>query len=229
MTKWSRPLRSLCSTLLLVVLACSNKPTEPDFPDPDVPGRDTNPDGVPYPIDHLGGTPRSGDRPGDRIPNFTFQGYVDGDRVAGLKTISLADYFDPTRKRHRLLHLEVAATWCPICSSYAAATTKVKVPLGEEGIVYLEVIVGGQTGTSGPSLQEVDDWIDRHKSNFTTAIDVRARRLGSIGVPLLTMPWDIIIDTRTMEIVESSGGAPKELVAYDRSFLRAVESRPPAY
>ena len=73
-----------------VLASCSSsRETDPDFADPELPGRTANPDGVPYPTDHLGGAPRSGQRPGDRIPNFTFQAYVDGDRGAGLKTISL--------------------------------------------------------------------------------------------------------------------------------------------
>ena len=217
--------------LACLVASCSaSKTTEPDFVDPDRPGRDANPEGVAYPTDHLGGAPRSGKRPGDRIPNFTFQAYVDGDRAGGLKTISLADYYDPQRTRHRILHLEVAAVWCLICSSYAEATVKAKDPLGKEGVVYLEVMVGGAGGSGGgPSLGEVDDWISRHHSNFTTGIDVHARRLASLGVPPQTMPWDIMIDTRTMEILDSTGGAPLDIVAYDRSFLQAVANRAPSY
>jgi len=229
-------MRALTSLLSIGVLGCvvascsSSKEAEPDFADPQLPGRDANPEGVPYPTDHLGGAERSGTRPGDRIPNFTFQAYVDGDRAAGLKTISLADYYDPQRIRHSILHLEVAAVWCTICSSYAEATVKVKEPLGLEGVVYLEVMVGGQKGNgAGPSLREVDDWIARHKSNFTTAIDVRAKRLASIGVPPATMPWDIMIDTRTMEILDSTGGAPLDIAKYDRSFLQSVATRAPAY
>jgi hypothetical protein len=225
-------MRVVKAALVLGLLAsCSaSKETEPDFADPDLPGRDVNPEGVPYPTDHLGGNPRSGSRPGDRIPNFTFQAYVDGDHAAGLKTISLADYFDPQRAHHSILHLEVAAVWCTICSSYADATVKVKEPLGKEGMVYLEVIVGGAAGSSaGPSLREVDDWVARHQSNFTTAIDVRGKRLAGIGVPPQTMPWDIMIDTRTMEILDSTGGAPLDIVSYDRSYLKAVAARAPAY
>ncbi len=216
---------------IVALLACgaSNDADEPEFMDAEGPARDTSPDGVAYPVDHLGGAARSGTRRGDRIPNFAFSGYVDGDRASGLRTISLADYYDPQRARHRILHLEVAAVWCPICSSYAHATTKAKEPLGREGVAYLEIIVAGKSGSSGPSLREVEEWMDRHRSNFTTAIDVRAKRLAGIGVGLQTMPWDIVIDTRTMEILESSGGAPPDIVAYDRSFLRAVENSPPAY
>lgn len=217
--------------LACIVPSCSSsKDHEPDFADPQLPGREANPEGVPYPTDHLGGAKRSGKRPGDRIPNFTFQAYIDGDRAAGLKTISLADYYDPQRIRHSILHLEIAAVWCAICSSYADATVIAKEPLGLEGVVYLEVMVGGQRGDgAGPSLREVDDWIARHHSNFTTAIDVRGTRLASIGVPPLSMPWDLMIDTRTMEILDSAAGAPLDIVKYDRSFLQSVATRPPAY
>ena len=208
----------------------SSKATEADFVDPMLPGRAVNPEGVPYPTDHLGGSPRSGKRPGDRIPNFQFQAYVDGDRAAGLKTISLADYYDPQRVRYRILHVEVAAVWCVICSNYADATVIAKEPLAKEGVVYLEVIIAGASGSgAGPSLGEVDAWVDRHHSNFTTAIDVRAGRLAGLGVPPQTEPWDIIIDTRTMEILDSTAGAPLDIVTFDRSYLKLVESRPPAY
>lgn len=126
--------------LLLIVLSvgvigsCSpSKEAPPDFADPDVVAHDTNPDGVRYPTDHLGGTKRSGKRPGNRIPNLAFQAYLDGDRTAGLKTISLADYFDPGQKRHKILHIEVSAVWCAICASVTEATVQVKEPLGKEG------------------------------------------------------------------------------------------------
>ena len=216
--------------LLAVVLmaSCSSKGSD-DFEDPRLPGRDANPEGVAYPADHLGGTPRAGKNAGDRIPNFTFQAYLDGDRAAGLKTISLADYYDPQQSRHKVLHLEVAATWCAVCSAYADATVKTKELLGKEGVVYLEVIVAGPSATAGPSLPDVDGWVTSHRSNFTTAIDVRGSRLSSIGVPPQTMPWDVMIDTRTMEILDSTAGAPIDLVAYDRSYLALVAKRPPPY
>lgn len=225
-----RGFRGVVLGLALVISAsCSAAAVDDDFADPNLPGRDVNPEGIAYPADHLGGTPRSAKRPGDRIPNFTFQAYVDGDRAAGLKTISLADYFDPQQIHHKVLHLKVAATWCAICSAYADAVVKTKEPLGKEGVVYLEVVVAGPRSTSGPSLADVDGWVKRHESNFTTAIDVRGSRLSTIGVPPQTMPWDVMIDTRTMEILDSTAGGPLDLVAYDRSYLALVAKRPPPY
>jgi hypothetical protein len=226
--------RFLARTTAFVALAgavasCSSKDTPPDFPDPDVAGHDTSPDGLPYPTDHIGGTPHHSKIAGDRIPNFTFEAYVDGDRTAGLKTISLADYFDPQQKRNKILHIEVSAVWCTICSSVTSETVKIKEELGLVGVVYLVVLPSWTRAGAGRSLGEVYVWVTRHQSNLPTAIDVASRRLGSIGVDPGVRPWDIVVDTRTMEILESSGGSPIDVATYDRSYLKAVASYAPAY
>jgi len=207
--------------------ACSAGDEDP-FPDPDLAVVEANPDGVPYPTDHIGGTKRRGTRRGDRMPNFTFRAYRNG-RAGGLETVSLSEYFDPGQKRHKVLHLQVAATWCSICSSELEATVSVAKQLEERGIRFLEVIVSGKTAGKGPSLAEVDAWIDRHGTNFPTGIDVAARRLGALGVSGTAMPHDILIDTRTMEILDSSVGAPVDVGKYVLEALRFVEDNPPSY
>jgi hypothetical protein len=214
--------------VVLAVASCSSDEPE-ELDDPDVVGRETNPDGVAYPTDRIGGQKRIGKTPGDRIPNLTFRGYPDGDRSRGLQTISLADYFDPTQQRYKILHIQVAATWCSICSSLASATVIAKEPMGKKGVAYVEVFVAGATQGFGPSMKEVDDWVTRHQSNFTTVIDVRARRLAGIGVTGEVIPWDIVVDTRTMEILDSAGGAPADVVVFDNTFLDFVDRTPPSY
>ena len=213
-------------TAACVVSCGSSRPD--DFPDPELPGRAANPDGVPYPTDNIGGAERSRSRPGDRIPNFTFQGYVNGDRSKGLTTITMSDFFDPDQKRHKLLHLQAAATWCAYCSAELDNTVAVKDELEPEGIVFFEVVVSGNALQSGPSLGEFDGWVDRHKSTITTAIDVRARRLSALGIDGTVMPWDVLIDTRTMEILESSGGSPADVAKYARDGLAFVKQNPPS-
>jgi hypothetical protein len=212
--------------LVTAVASCSSAPAE--LSDPDVPGHDANPDGVPYPTDHIGPHARVGKNPGDRIPNLTFQAYVDGDKTK-LQTVSLADYFDPTSKKYKLLHILGSATWCTICGSVADAAAQVKPAFLPKGIVYLEVIVSGQTQGKGPSGDEVTGWIDAHHSNYTVAYDVRARRMSTIGIDGTVMPYDVYVDPRTMEIVESSGGAPADIGIYDQQMLQKVVERPPAY
>jgi hypothetical protein len=220
-------LAALAALAVVPIGACKGDPEE--FDDPDVPGRSTNPDGVPYPTDSLGSAKRVGKIPGDRIPNLTFQAYVDGDVSKGLAVVSLADFYDPNQTRNKVLHIEGAATWCEICASEADATTTAKAFMNGKGVVYLEVIVSGPTQQRGPSLGDVTGWMSAHKSNFSTAIDVRARRMSGIGVDGTVMPWDILIDTRTMEILDSSGGAPADIVDYDSQFVDFVNTHPPSY
>lgn len=209
--------------------SCSSSATvSDDVADPDVPGRNVNPDGVPYPADHLGGAERAKGRPGDRIPNFSFTGYIEGDRAQGLKTVSLADYFDPDRKRHKLLHIQLAATWCSYCSRELSSTVKMKDALAAEGAAFLEIVLSGSKPLVGPSTDEFDGWVARHATNFSSVMDVRARRMGSLGIDGQVVPWDILVDTRTMEILESSGGSPADVAAYVRDALAFVEANPPA-
>ncbi|MBX3215515.1 MAG: TlpA family protein disulfide reductase [Labilithrix sp.] len=214
---------------LAVVAACgSSDDRPPPFPDPDLPLADASPDGEPYPTDRIGERKRSGTRPGDRMPNMTFRAYRSG-RAGGLESVSLAEYFDPKQARHKVLHLQVAATWCAICSSELEATMSVVNELEARGIRFLEVIVSGAIVGQGPALAEVEAWIDRHGTTFPTGIDVAGRRLGAVGVNPAAMPHDILIDTRTMEILDSSVGAPVDVAKYVLEALRFVEENPPSY
>jgi hypothetical protein len=219
----------LAGSLAGSMAGCSRAPEE--FPDPDLPPVPTNPDGDPYPTDHIGSIKRSGTRPGQRIPNLVFRAYKnDTNHVShDLETVALADYYDPHEKRNKVLHLQVAATWCAICSSELSATITVTEPLKERGVVFLEVVISGATAGKGPSLDEVGSWIDAHQSNFPTAIDVRGRRLGALGVSTAVVPHDILIDTRTMEILDSSAGAPLDVGIYVEDALRWVLANPPSY
>lgn len=213
-------------TCVLAVAACSSD-GPPDLPDPDLPGRAANPDGVPYPSDSIGGLERSSTQPGQRIPNMTFQAYVDGDRARGLQTISLADYYDPEQKRHKVLDIQISQTWCSICSVETEATMQVLDRLHEEGAVVLQVMTSGPVASKGPALEDVDGWVDRHRMGYTLAVDVRGRRMSGVGVS--TVPWDILVDTRTMEILDSSAGAPADVLRYVRDGLQWVGTHPPSY
>lgn len=208
---------------------CGDGEAEQEFRDPDVAALTVNPEGLPYPTDSIGGNKRSGTRRGDRMPNLTFRGYRDGDRSRGLETLSLAEFYDPTMKRHKVLHIQIAATWCTICSAEIAATVSVTQKLKERGIMPFEIVVAGADPSRGPSLAEVEGWIGRHASDVTTAIDVRARRLAAVGVNSTAVPHDILIDTRTMEILDSSIGAPLDVGKYTLAGVAWVDQNPPSY
>lgn len=218
-------LRALTAFGLVLVACATEAPSEID--DPALPGRTTNPDGIPYPEDALGGAERSATHAGDRIPNFTFKAFVGGDASKGLELVSLADFYDPDQKRHKILDIQVSQSWCSICSAETRATVPGVSALSEEGVVFLQVMTSGPSPASGPSLEDAEGWLARHGMNYTLAVDVRGRRMASLGVT--TVPWDILIDTRTMEILDSSAGAPVNVASYVREGLRWVDGHPPSY
>ncbi len=222
-TRAARTLRGLalklCTiALALAPLACgSSAPTTP-FVDPDVVAAVANPDGVAYPTDHLGTRARTRQRAGDRLANFAFQGYLEGDPQRGLKTVSMADLYDPGAKRHRVLHLQGVASWCPVCASEAKQTKVAAAALLAEGAVIVQVLLQGAKRGLGPSLADLETWCDVYETRHPVLLDVDGRRLGVFGID--GFPWNALIDTRTMEILDQGTGAPADMAAYVREGLR---------
>lgn len=214
--------------VLAVVLGCSSSATAPEeYTEPQLPAVAANPEGVPYPTDSIGVVARRTGRKGDRIPNFTFSGYPASDRASGLKTIALANYYDPKASHHRILHLIGVASWCPICRGEAEDLKKVQAELPARGVVTLMVMLNGNTNGYGPSVDEVGTWMTRYDTRFDFGIDVRARKLGTMGVN--GVPWNVLVDTRTMEILFAGAGAPSDVLSFVDAGLDVVKKIPPSY
>ena len=210
------------------VAACSSAAKgDAEFPDPDITPAPANPDGVPYPTDNIGWTARKGTIRGDRIANMAFQGYADSNRAAGLKTVSLADYFDPSAARYKAIHIQISATWCSICASETRATVAAREMLVAEGAVLLQVIAQGAVSPNGPSLADFTGWMDKHQTNFTVLLDARAKRTAPLGVA--GFPFNVLIDPRTMEILTANLGAPTDVPKYVRLALTFVGQAKPSY
>ncbi len=208
--------------LAVVLLACGSK--YDSFADPDVAVRDTNPDGVAYPATNLGGHGRLGKIPGNTIPNFAFQGYLESDTARTLVPISLAVYFDPKAARHKILLISVAASWCVACKAEEDTLAELAPALRAKGAVFLIALVEGPKPGSGPSLGDLNAWVDRHPATFTTVFDADARRLGTVEAA--GVPWNALIDTRTMEILHSSVGAPDDVEKYLDIGIGFVDTHP---
>jgi hypothetical protein len=215
--------------LFVAALSCSSSGQQAGstaaFPDEDVPGREANPDGVAYPTDDLGGRPRAGGRYGQRIPNLTFQGYVRSDRAAGLKVVSLADYFDPESKRYKLLHVMLAASWCSICMAQTREMVAAAAGLEAKGLVTVQALVQGPTPRYGPTLADFDAWLDKHKTTHTMVIDVRGHRFLTVW-NFDAVPVNALVDPRTMEILDAGVGAPSSFTAYVDAGFEAVAGPP---
>jgi hypothetical protein len=182
----------------------------------DVVAPDKNPDGVPYPADHLGfkargNTVATAPR-GDRIQNFKFLGYPDGDISKGLQPFALADFYDPTGKNYKVIHISVAGVWCTWCiaetkalagdASHASLIPQLKA----KKVVYLTAL--SEDDQHNPAAQkDLDFWINTYHPGYTQLLDPGNRNLG----PFFTsagIPWNGNFDARSMEILSSITSAP---------------------
>jgi hypothetical protein len=226
--------RAFVTTALAVLalgatsVACGSGPSDPNaqpFKDVDVAGHTTNPEGLAYPTDHLGAEARTASTPGDRIPNLSFQAYVDSNESAGLQTVSLADYYDPYGKRLKLLHVMAAAVWCTICRGQTQDMEKQWDTLHAQGLETVQLIVNGSARGTGPSLVELGQWVTSHGTSFTVGIDSLGRRLGEL-TSLDAVPWNALVDPRTMEIIYAGSGAPQEFADFAKAGLDWVSANP---
>jgi hypothetical protein len=168
----------------------------------------TNPYGVEYPCENIGTSPRKDTIRGSQIANFSFQGYPNGDMSKGLQPISLADFYDPEGKLgYKLLELGVAAIWCTACDQETKAIVPLVSMYQTEGVVFAQTLAFGAEMTTPATTSDLDTWVTEHKSNFTEMLDPGDQELGSV-VDLQdgTLPWNAVIDTRSMEILQAGTG-----------------------
>ncbi len=204
--------RLLAASALFALIACSSSNTEQDK---GVEGEgvgaassapDVNPDGVPYPTDNIGILPRQGNRKGNRLENFKFLGYPDADMSAGLKPISMAQFYDPEGKKYKIIRLVASGSWCPPCQAEAEMVAPLKSTFEEKKILWLTSLSEGPT--MGPSTKkDLDNWIKEFKGWNTHWLDPANKSLGPF-YDRAAIPWNATINAQTMEILSSATGAP---------------------
>jgi len=221
-----RAVRFVAASLLsaLALVGCSSEEPPPPFDDVDVEGRGVNPEGLAYPTEDLGARPRKGDTPGQRIPNFSFQGYPNSDVSKGLQVVSMADFHDPSGKRGKVMHLMAAVAWCPHCAASTDQLVAVLPQLQPRGLVGLQTLMEGYEGNP-ISLEELDQWVSTHHTNFTVVFDSGGRRLSTVA-DVSAVPWNALIDLRSMEVLSVLRGEPDDYPAWVEGALDWVESNP---
>ena len=167
---------------------------------------DKNPDGIAYPTANIGTGARTGKAKGNTIANFKFVGYPDGNVDAGLQPISLANFFDPSGAKYRLIHIQASGSWCTYCRQETEVVTPLAPTLKEKKVVWLMSLAEG-TAVGTPSAKtDLDRWVKAFNSPFTHLWDSGNKRLG-IFYDSAALPWNATIDARTMEILATGVGA----------------------
>lgn len=222
----SRAVRFIAACFLSAsaLAACSSEDPPAPFNDVDVQGTGVNPEGLAYPTEDFGARPRKGDVPGQRIPNFSFQGYPNSDRSGGLKVVSMADFYDPSGERGKVLHLMAAVAWCPHCAAATDELVAVLPQLQPRGVVALQTLMEGYEGNP-ISLAELDQWVVSHKTSFTVVFDAGGRRLSTVA-DVSAVPWNALIDLRSMEVLSVVQGQMEDYQAWVGGALEWVEKNP---
>lgn len=205
--------RIFAPVALLALVACaSSKPADTDQ---GVGGEgnnagaeqasDKNPDGVPYPTDNIGTNPRLAKKPGNRIFNYKFLGYPDGDMSKGLQPLSLASFFDPEGKRYKLIHIQASGSWCVYCQKETEIVTPLKAKLEAKKVVWVMSLAEGPAVGSPATKGDLDKWMNNYKAPYTHLWDPGNKNFG-VFYDAAALPWNANIYAKTMEILSSGVG-----------------------
>lgn len=167
---------------------------------------DANPEGVPYPKDNLGTNPRSGTTPGNKLLNYKFLGYPDGDTSGGLKPVSMASFFDPSGTKFKLIHVQASGTWCVYCQEETKVVTPLRQKLADRKVVWVVSLAEGATPGTPATAKDLDKWMAQFKAPYTHLLDPGNKNFGPF-YDAAALPWNANIDARSMEILSSGVGA----------------------
>lgn len=214
------PPSSECTKTVQSNAYCCPAPASPDDAGADAtPEPALNPYGVAYPTDHLGTKSRDGAGRGDRIANLSLQGYAPGSTALG--TVSFANLYDPNRKSHDVIIVVAGSLWDPYTKAGLDA-----VKASTKRIATLVVLGEGTSSGVPATLANLSTW----RASYpwaTTALDA-AFKVFHPFFDAAAVPLFMVIDARTMEIVQGGVGALTTAHDIDAA-VNAVTSRPAGY
>jgi hypothetical protein len=190
-------------------------------------GVEVNPDGVPYPSANLGYQPVRGKVPGNVIENFKFLGFPDADTTKPMKVVSLADYYDPTAKRYKLLHISVAGIWCGNCVSEMKLVVPRIDELKAKGVVFLTALSDGPSQNAAATASDLVAWTKDNHANFAQVLDPLGHNLGPFFEEA-ALPFNANIDARTMEILSGETAAITDVDKDVTTWLSWIAEHPVA-
>ena len=167
---------------------------------------DKNPDGVAYPTNNIGTNPRAGTTAGNTLANYKFLGYPDGDMTKGLQPFSMANLFDPTGAKVKLIHIQASASWCIYCQEEVKTITPMRQKLADRKVAWVISLAEGPTPGSPSTTADLNKWISQFKAPYTQFLDPGNKNFGPF-YDAAALPWNANVNAETMEILSAGVGA----------------------
>lgn len=176
---------------------------------------------------------------GSVIANYKFVGYPNALKDSEtLQEIELAEFYNPTADtlyeegsvmevgtpKPTALLLTVSAIWCGPCNYEA---DKVFPGLYEDykpkGGEFFVQLADGATPGKAANAKALRSWTDTYEVDYPMAIDP-SYQLGAL-FEADAFPANMVIDTRTMRIVEVTSGAPEPGSSFWKTFENVIEGQ----
>ncbi len=211
------------------IVGCSSAAAPPQ--DTGLPAEDlsteANPYSVAYPTKGYGTQARSGNVAGNVFKNFRFYGYPNGDGTGGLQPISMAKYFDPEMRNYKIIVLSVTGNWCTYCRQETAEIIAKNEVFKGKQIAMIQAVAEGKSSGIPATKDNFDAWVKDYKHNFDVFLDDGKRNLSQYFASG-GLPFNLVIDARTMEILSAQNGTrPPPLDKEYDSFVKWVDGNAP--
>ncbi len=182
---------------------------------------ENNPYGVPYPTANLGWRARAGRTAGLVMPNVKLVGYLPG--ASATSPVSLADVFDPQGKTHDLVAVFLCASWSAPSNQLMAEIDK-----GAPKRVAMLAVLGEAASVGTPAtLGSLEAWRPKVPATVHNLLDPSWSKF--TGITVDAVPYVVLLDARSMEIVSASPGFSASPAADLEAAAADVKARPVSY
>lgn len=172
---------------------------------------------------------------GSIVANYKFIGFVNSVAGRNLAEIQMAEFYNPTgdgvfeegsvfpvgSPKPKGLVIAVGAVWCGPCNYEAENVLPVLYekykPQGGE---FLGQLADGQTPGLAATSKNLSGWANKYDPTYPLTYDP-AYKLGAL-FEADAFPANMIIDTRTMKIVEVISGVAEEGSAFWKTFDKVL-------
>ena len=146
-----------------------------------------------------------GNSPGDVVnPSFAWQGYLPG--ASAVTTVTPGDLFDcDGSKGINAIVFDVAAEWCGACQSQAANMNALSSQDTMLGIDMVTLLV--QDASQAPATTTTaQQWIQQYSLTDVTVCADPGFSFQPAGASMVQLPLTIVVNPRTMVIVQVTQG-----------------------